>query len=135
VDEVALGVMIEIPACAILIEDFCKAGISFASFGTNDLIQYTIAIDRNNELVAPMYNPRHPAVLKLIKDAIAVCRQYHVECSICGQAGSDPAMVEWLIENGITSVSANIDAVPKIRETAARTEKRMILDSVRLKNA
>ncbi len=135
VDEIALGIMIEIPACAILIEDFCKAGVSFASFGTNDLIQYTIAIDRNNELVAPMYNPRHPAVLKLIKDAIAVCRQYDVECSICGQAGSEPAMVQWLIENGITSVSANIDAVPKIRETAARTEKRMILDSVRLKNA
>jgi len=135
VDAVELGVMIEIPSSAILIEDFCKAGISFASFGTNDLIQYTLAIDRNNELVSSMYRPKHPAVLKLIRDAIAVCRQYGVECSICGQAGSDPKMVEWLIENGITSVSANIDAVPKIRETAARTEKRMILDAVRLKNA
>ncbi|MBP2146396.1 pyruvate,water dikinase [Methanofollis sp. W23] len=135
VDEVDLGIMIEIPACAILIEDFCKAGVSFASFGTNDLIQYTIAIDRNNELVSPMYWPKHPAVLKLIHDAIAVCRDYHVECSICGQAGSDPKMVEWLIENGITSVSANIDAVPKIRGTAAKTEKRLILDAVRAKNA
>ncbi|TAJ43543.1 phosphoenolpyruvate synthase [Methanofollis fontis] len=135
VTEVALGVMIEIPSSAILIEDFCKAGISFASFGTNDLIQYTLAIDRNNELVSSMYLPKHPAVLKLIKDAIAVCREYGVECSICGQAGSDPNMVEWLIENGISSVSANIDAVPKIRETAARTEMRMILDSVRRTNA
>ncbi|QYZ79664.1 phosphoenolpyruvate synthase [Methanofollis formosanus] len=135
VDAVDLGIMIEIPACAILIEDFCKAGISFASFGTNDLIQYTIAIDRNNQLVTPMYWPKHPAVLKLIHDAIAVCREYDVECSICGQAGSDPKMVEWLIRNGITSVSANIDAVPKIRETAARTEKRMILDAVRSRNA
>ncbi|EJG06553.1 phosphoenolpyruvate synthase [Methanofollis liminatans DSM 4140] len=135
VDAVELGIMVEIPSSAILIEDFCKAGISFASFGTNDLIQYTLAIDRNNELVSSMYRPKHPAVLKLIRDAIAVCRQYGVECSICGQAGSDPKMVEWLIENGITSVSANIDAIPKIRETAARTEKRMILDAVRLKNA
>lgn len=135
VDAVELGIMVEIPSSAILIEDFCKAGISFASFGTNDLIQYTLAIDRNNELVSSMYRPKHPAVLKLIRDAIAVCRQYGVECSICGQAGSDPNMVEWLIENGITSVSANIDAISKIRETAARTEKRMILDAVRLKNA
>ncbi|NVO66532.1 phosphoenolpyruvate synthase [Methanofollis tationis] len=135
VDAVELGIMVEIPSSAILIEDFCKAGISFASFGTNDLIQYTLAIDRNNELVSSMYRPKHPAVLKLIRDAIAVCRQYGVECSICGQAGSDPKMVEWLIENGITSVSANIDAIQKIRETAARTEKRMILDAVRLKNA
>jgi len=135
VDAVELGIMVEIPSSAILIEDFCKAGISFASFGTNDLIQYTLAIDRNNELVSSMYRPKHPAVLKLIRDAIAVCRQYGVECSICGQAGSDPKMVEWLIENGITSVSANIDAIPKIRETAARTEKRMILDAVRLKKA
>ncbi|MDK2974081.1 MAG: pyruvate, water dikinase [Methanofollis sp.] len=135
VDAVELGIMIEIPSSAILIEDFCKAGISFASFGTNDLIQYTLAIDRNNELVSSMYRPKHPAVLKLIRDAIAVCRQYGVESSICGQAGSDPKMVEWLIEHGITSVSANIDAIQKIRETAARTEKRIILDAVRLKNA
>lgn len=130
-----LGIMIEIPSCAILIEDFIRAGINFASFGTNDLIQYTLAIDRNNQNVADMYYPKHPAVLKLIDDAIAVCRAHGIECSICGQAGSDPEMVAWLIEHGISSVSANIDAVPKIRETAARTEQRMILDYTRSKNA
>jgi pyruvate,water dikinase len=130
-----LGIMIEIPSSAIMIEDFCRAGISFASFGTNDLIQYTLAIDRNNQNITEMYNPRHPAVLKLIDDAIAVCRAHGVECSICGQAGSDPSMVEWLIEHGISSVSANIDAVGKIRETAARTEKRIILDFARTHNA
>jgi pyruvate,water dikinase len=126
-----LGIMIEIPSSAILIEDFIKAGIGFASFGTNDLIQYTLAIDRNNQNIAEMYRPKHPAVLRLISDAIGTCREYGVECSICGQAGSDPEMVEWLIENGISSVSANIDAVGKIRETAARTEQRMILNMAR----
>ncbi|MBN1194871.1 MAG: phosphoenolpyruvate synthase [Methanomicrobiaceae archaeon] len=135
IQNTTLGIMIEIPSSAIMIEDFCRAGISFASFGTNDLIQYTLAIDRNNQNIMEMYNPRHPAVLKLIDDAIAVCRKYDVECSICGQAGSDPSMVEWLIEHGISSVSANIDAVGKIRETAARTEKRMILDFARIHNA
>jgi pyruvate,water dikinase len=130
-----LGVMIEIPASAIMIEDFIHAGIDFASFGTNDLIQYTLAIDRNNENVATMYQPKHPAVLALIDSAIRVCREHGVECSICGQAGSDPSMVEWLVNHGITSVSANIDAMAKIRETVARTEKRIILESARQSHA
>ncbi len=130
-DTATLGIMVEIPSCAILIEEFIKAGIDFASFGTNDLIQYTLAIDRNNENVADMYNPKHPAVLTLIHDAIQTCRKYGVECSICGQAGSDPEMAQWLVEHGITSISANIDAIPKIRERVARTERRIILDSAR----
>ena len=90
VDNVTLGIMIEIPSSAIMIEDFIRAGIKFASFGTNDLIQYTLAIDRNNENVADMYNPQHPAVLSLIHNAIQMCRAYDVECSICGQAGLRP---------------------------------------------
>jgi pyruvate,water dikinase len=131
VENVTLGVMVEIPASAILIEDFIKAGIRFASFGTNDLVQYTIAVDRNNENVANMYRPKHPAVLKIIDDTIRVCRRHGVECSICGQAGSDPEMAEWLVEHGISSLSANIDAVAKIRDRVARTEQRMILEAAR----
>ncbi|NYT07144.1 MAG: phosphoenolpyruvate synthase [Methanomicrobiales archaeon] len=130
-----LGVMIEIPASAIMIEDFIHAGIDFASFGTNDLIQYTLAIDRNNENVSTMYQPKHPAVLALIDSAIQVSREHGIECSICGQAGSDPDMVEWLVDHGISSVSANIDAMAKIRETVARTEKRIILESARRRHA
>lgn len=131
VENVDLGIMIEIPASAVLIEDFIKAGIKFASFGTNDLIQYTIAIDRNNENVTDMYWPKHPAVLALIDQAIQSCRKGGVEVSICGQAGSEPDMVTWLVEHGITSVSSNIDAIAKIRETVARTEQRIILDAAR----
>ncbi len=131
VKNTTLGIMVEIPSSALMIDEFIAAGINFASFGTNDLIQYTLAIDRNNQNVADMYFPKHPAVLKLIKYAIGRCREGGVECSICGQAGSDPEMVEWLIKTGITSVSANIDAVSKIRVTAARTEQRMILDMAR----
>jgi pyruvate,water dikinase len=135
VENVTLGIMIEIPASAIMIEDFVRAGIKFASFGTNDLIQYTLAIDRNNENVADMYNPQHPAVLSLIHEAIQVCRAYNVECSICGQAGSDPKMAAWLVQHGITSISANIDAIAKIREAVAKTEKRIILEAARTKDA
>ncbi|MFH0966666.1 MAG: phosphoenolpyruvate synthase [Methanobacteriota archaeon] len=131
VENVDLGIMIEIPASAIIIEDFIKAGIKFASFGTNDLIQYTLAIDRNNENVTDMYWPKHPAVLALIDTAIKACREGGVEVSICGQAGSEPDMVIWLVQHGITSVSSNIDAIPKIRETVARTEQRIILEGAR----
>ena len=135
VENVTLGIMIEIPSSAIMIEDFIHAGIKFASFGTNDLVQYTLAIDRNNENVAEMYNPQHPAVLSLIHNAIQSCRAYNVEVSICGQAGSDPKMATWLVEHGITSISANIDAVAKIREAVAKTEKRIILEAARSRDA
>jgi len=131
VENATLGVMIEIPSSAILVEDFIRAGIRFASFGTNDLVQYTLAIDRNNEHVADMYEPEHPAVLRLIDYAIKACREHDIECSICGQAGSDPAMVAWLVGHGITSVSANIDAVPRIREAVARKERQILLDAAR----
>ncbi len=135
VENVTLGIMIEIPSSAIMIEEFLKCGIKFASFGTNDLVQYTLAIDRNNENVADMYQPQHPAVLHLIHTAIQMCRAYNVECSICGQAGSDPKMATWLVEHGISSISANIDAIVKIREAVARTEKRIILEAARSKDA
>lgn len=135
VEHVTLGVMVEIPSSALIIEEFCKVGIQFASFGTNDLIQYTLAIDRNNEYLTDMYKPKHPAVLKLIDYAIEVCREYDVECSICGQAGSDPVMAEWLVEHGISSISANIDAVAKIRHAVARTEHRILLEAARRSNA
>ncbi|MCA9702687.1 MAG: phosphoenolpyruvate synthase [Methanolinea sp.] len=131
VEKATLGIMIEIPSSVLMIEDFIGAGIKFASFGTNDLIQYTLAIDRNNENVASMYQPKHPAVLALIDSAIRVCRDHGIECSICGQAGSEPPMVKWLVEHGITSVSANIDAIAKIRETVARTEQGIILEAAR----
>lgn len=127
VDNRTLGIMVEIPASAIIIDEFIKAGINFCSFGTNDLVQYTLAVDRNNGLIGDMYEPEHPAVMRLIKSCIEQCREAGVECSICGQAGSDPKFVKWLVNQGIASVSSNIDAIQKIRETVAKTEKQMIL--------
>ncbi|HJJ56399.1 MAG TPA: phosphoenolpyruvate synthase [Methanocorpusculum sp.] len=126
VDKRKLGIMVEIPASAIIIDEFIKAGINFCSFGTNDLIQYTLAVDRNNGLIGDMYNPEHPAIKRLIKHCIIQCRNAGVECSICGQSGSDPEFVKWLVSTGITSVSANIDAIPKIREAVAQTEHKIM---------
>ena len=130
-EKVDVGIMVEIPAAALIIDEFIKEGIDFVSFGTNDLTQYTLAVDRNNELVAPLYNELHPAVMKLIEYVIGECNKAGVVTSICGQAGSRPDVAKKLVAMGITSISANIDAVETVREMVARTEHGLILDAAR----
>ena len=125
------GVMVETPASVMTIEDMADAGIDFASFGTNDLTQYTLAVDRNNGNVSNRFDELHPSVLKLIERTIEVCRDHDVDTSICGQAGSKPEMVDFLVEEGISSISANIDAVRDVQHEVKRTEQRLLLDSVR----
>ncbi|WP_297551352.1 phosphoenolpyruvate synthase [Thermococcus sp.] len=129
--DVEWGVMIETPASALIIEDLIKEGLDFVSFGTNDLTQYTLAIDRDNERVFKLYDEKHPAVLKLIKHVIKVCKKYGVETSICGQAGSDPKMARILVRLGIDSISANPDAVELIRKTVAQEEQKLMLEAAR----
>jgi pyruvate,water dikinase len=133
-EKVDVGIMIEIPASALIIDDLIAEGIDFVSFGTNDLTQYTLAVDRNNENVANLYNEQHPAVLKLIRYVIERCNEAGIVSSICGQAGSDPKMAEKLVRMGITSISSNIDAVERVREAVARTETRIMLDAARNSN-
>jgi len=125
------GVMIETPASALLIEEIAATGVGFVSFGTNDLTQYTLAVDRNNEHVAERFDELHPSVLKLIGSTIETCRELGVDTSICGQAASKPAMVKFLVEQGINSISANIDAVRDVQHEVKRVEQKLLLDSVR----
>lgn len=107
---VKFGIMVETPAAVQIINDLCEEGIDFISFGTNDLTQYTLALDRNNEDVQNLYNELNPAVLNSISYVIRRCRKYGVETSICGQAGSKPDMVKFLLSEGIDSISVNADA-------------------------
>jgi pyruvate,water dikinase len=130
-ERIEVGIMVETPASALIIEDLVKEGIDFVSFGTNDLTQYTLAVDRNNENVSFLYDETHPAVMKLIERVIRICKENGVKTSICGQAGSYPHVVEKLVKLGIDSVSANPDAVAIVRETVARIEKRLMLENVR----
>ncbi|OIB56370.1 phosphoenolpyruvate synthase [Natrialba sp. SSL1] len=125
------GVMIETPASALAVEEMADAGIDFASFGTNDLTQYTLAVDRNNEHVADRFDELHPSVLRLIGDVIETCREHDVNTSICGQAGSKPEMAQFLVNEGISSISANIDAVRDVQHEVKRVEQKLLLDSVR----
>ena len=129
--KIDFGVMIETPASCWIIEDLCKEGISFVSFGTNDLTQLTLGIDRNNQHIAKLFDEMHPAVLGEVAKVIKVCRKYDVKTSICGQAGSRPEMADFLVHQGIDSISANVDAVDEIRKVVARTEKKLLLDAER----
>ncbi|MGL6298698.1 MAG: phosphoenolpyruvate synthase, partial [Methanobacteriaceae archaeon] len=129
--DIEFGIMVETPAAALTIEDFIDVGLDFVSFGTNDLTQYTLAVDRNNEHVAPLYTEEHPAIMKLIERVITKCSEAGVKTSICGQAGSMPHIVEKLVKLGITSVSANTDAVAAVRHTVAKAEQKLILDAAR----
>jgi pyruvate, water dikinase len=130
-DRRSWGVMVETPASALSIEGMAEAGIDFASFGTNDLTQYTLAVDRNNENVADRFDELHPAVLELIESTIETCRDHDVKTSICGQAGSKPRMVQHLVNTGVSSISANIDAVRDVQHEAKRVEQKLLLDSIR----
>ena len=125
------GVMVETPASALLIEEIAAEGIDFVSFGTNDLTQYTLAVDRNNEHVTDRFDELHPGVLSLIESTIETCRELDVDTSICGQAASKPEMVDFLVEQGVSSISANIDAVRDVQHEVKRVEQKLLLDSVR----
>ena len=129
--DVEFGIMVETPASVQLIEEFCKEGINFASIGSNDLTQFTLAVDRNNAKVQKIYNAKHPAVMKEIKHVIRTCKRYRVKSSLCGQAGSDPEMAQELVNMGIDSIAVNIDAVGKVRQAVADEEKKLLLDAAR----
>jgi hypothetical protein len=124
-----LGIMIETPASVEIIEELCKEGVKFISFGTNDLTQYTLAIDRGNEEVQYLYDEMHPSVLSQLGHVIEVCKRYGVETSICGQAGSKKEMVEFLVKKGIDSISVNADKAREISEYIKELEERGLKDS------
>ena len=123
--------MIETPAACKIIKEICEEGVDFISFGTNELTQLTLGVDKNNENTAKLFNELHPAVLREIKDVVKTCKEYNVETSVCGEAGSNPEMAEFLVKVGIDSIAANPDAVEKIRHVVARAEKRLLLKAAR----
>jgi len=124
-DNMEFGVMIETPAAVQIIEDICKY-VDFVSFGTNDLTQYTLAIDRNNEDVQYLYNELHPAIFSQIEKVIDACNSKNVESSICGQAGSKKEMAEFLFKKGIKSISVNADAAYDISRVIKELEDNFV---------
>ncbi len=126
-NKVEFGVMVETPAAVWVIDELIAEGIDFASFGTNDLTQLTLGLDRGNENIQRWFTELHPAILRQLEHVISRCRKAGVKTSICGQAGSNPEMVRHLVRMGIDSVSANIDAVQEIKRVVLLEEKEKLM--------
>jgi phosphotransferase system enzyme I (PtsI) len=112
--DVPLGVMIETPAAAVAADTFTR-DVSFFSIGTNDLVQYTMAVDRGNAALVSRYTPLHPGVLRLIARAVEVGQAASLEVSVCGEMASQPLMAYALIGLGVRVLSVSAPAVPAVK--------------------
>ncbi len=118
---VRLGAMIEIPAAALTLKMFLRY-FDFLSVGTNDLIQYTLAIDRADESVAHLYDPLHPAVLRLLADTIAECHAQGKEVSVCGEMAGDVGLTRLLLGLGLRSFSMHPTQILAVKQEVLRAD-------------
>ena len=121
--DVAIGAMIEVPAAALLLPTLLNH-FDFVSIGTNDLIQYTLAIDRADEAVSHLYDPWHPAVLRLIAQTIAKANELGKDVCVCGEMAGDPAFTELLLGMGLRSFSMHPTQVSSIKKRILRVDSK-----------
>jgi len=137
-DNIPLGVMIEVPAAAALTDILVKE-VDYLSIGTNDLIQYYLAVDRSNELVSYLFKPLHPSVLRIIKFIIDTAHKEGKEITVCGEMAADPLSALVLLGFGLTKFSMNPIFIPRIkrvlRAVEYKTVKRIVQKSLQIKTA
>ena len=124
----------EVPAVALIPEEFAELPITGASIGSNDLTQMTLGTDRDSAKLGRMgyFDERNPAVLKAISNIIRGFKKHNKTVSICGQAPSEyPEIVEFLVKEGIDSISVNPDVVNKTRKLVASVERNILLGKIR----
>lgn len=137
-DDVPLGIMIEVPSAVLMAKELARE-VDFFSIGTNDLIQYSLAIDRTNEHVSYLYNPYHPSVLRLIKMTVKAAKDAGIDVSLCGELAGDPLAITLMIGLEINTLSMNPISIPRVkkilRSLKRKNASRLIDDALKLKTA
>ncbi|HEY7090509.1 MAG TPA: phosphoenolpyruvate--protein phosphotransferase [Tepidisphaeraceae bacterium] len=118
--DIPIGIMIEVPSAALMASNFAKE-VNFFSIGTNDLIQYTLAVDRTNEKVAGLFCPAHPAVLALVRDVIRAGSRNGIGVSVCGEMAGEPLYTLLLLGLGLTTFSMNGPDIPEVKKIIRST--------------
>jgi phosphoenolpyruvate-protein phosphotransferase (PTS system enzyme I) len=130
--------MVEVPAAALMADHLAKE-VDFFSIGTNDLIQYTLAVDRTNETVAALYNAADPAVLRLIAMVVEAARSHGIDVSVCGTMGGEPLYTMVLLGLGVRQLSMPAHQLPEvkrvIRATRIETAQAVAAEALRQKTA
>lgn len=129
-DRVPIGAMVEVPSAAVMAHELARE-VDFISIGTNDLIQYSLAVDRSNELVANLYRPTSPAILRLISKVVEAGIAEGIPVSMCGEMAADPLMVPVLLGIGLTQFSMNPQATPVVRALVRQLSYRESVDLAR----
>ena len=128
---VPLGAMIEVPAAAMILPAFLRH-FDFVSLGTNDLIQYTLAIDRADQAVAHLYDPWHPAVLRMVQQTILQSRAAGRPASVCGEMAGDRDFTELLLGFGLRSFSMHPSRIPDVKQVVLRADTQRLEEPARL---
>lgn len=130
--EFKLWIMVEVPSCALNLEEFIKIGIDGVSIGTNDLTMMLLGVDRDSEEVSSVYDERTPVVLNVLEYIVKTCRKFGITCSMCGQAPSDyPEIAERMVKAGITSLSVTPDVIDRTRQIVFDAEKKLYKEKSR----